>query len=87
MSSAIREPEKSLAAFWANPNPRKTPLRLLWMAIGRDDYLLKENRAFAALLTAQKVPHQYLETDGAHRWTVWRRYLADFAPRLFQDQR
>ncbi len=85
MSSAIREPEKPLAAFWAAPNAPQTPLRLLWLAIGTDDFLLKENRAFDALLTDAKVPHEYHETAGGHRWTVWRRYLADFAPRLFRS--
>jgi hypothetical protein len=27
-----------------------------------------------------------LETPGAHTWRVWRRYLADFAPLLFQEK-
>lgn len=84
MSSAIREPQTPLAAFWAEPNAKKMPLRLLWLAIGTDDFLLKENRAFDALLTDAAVPHEYHETAGGHRWTVWRRYLADFAPRLFR---
>lgn len=84
MSSAIREPQTPLAPFWADPPGAKTPLRLFFLTIGRDDFLLKENRAFDALLTAQKVPHEYLETDGGHTWTVWRRALADFAPRLFR---
>ena len=82
MSSAIREPIKPLAPFWAAPNQPK--LRLLWMAIGRDDFLLKENRAFDAMLSAQKVPHQYGETEGGHTWRNWRRYFAALAPRLFQ---
>ena len=84
MSSAIREPEKPLAAFWADPNSAKTPLRLLWLSIGTDDFLIKENRAFDALLTTRKVPHQYIETTGGHTWTNWRRYLAALAPRLFE---
>lgn len=84
MSSAIREPKEPLASFWADPIAPKTPLRLLWMAIGKDDFLLKENRAFDAMLTQSKVPHEYTETEGAHRWTVWRQYLTVLAPRLFQ---
>lgn len=84
MSSAIREPQEPLVTFWAEPNSKKAPMRLLWLAIGTDDFLLKENRAFDALLTDAKVPHEYHETAGGHRWTVWRRYFADFAPRLFR---
>lgn len=86
MSSAIREPREPLAAFWSDPVSEKTPLRLLWLAIGREDFLLEENRAFHAMLTAEKVPHEYQETDGSHQWRVWRRYLAELAPRLFQDK-
>ena len=82
MSSAIREPQKPLAPFWAAPNAPK--LRLLWMAIGRDDFLIPQNRAFDAMLTARKVPHQYAETEGAHTWRNWRRYFAALAPRLFR---
>ena len=26
----------------------------------------------------------YNESDGGHTWINWRRYLADFAPRLFR---
>jgi enterochelin esterase family protein len=32
------------------------------------------------------VPHEYHETEGMHMWTVWRRYLADFMPRLFRSR-
>jgi hypothetical protein len=30
------------------------------------------------------VDHVWVESDGAHVWTEWREYLADFAPRLFR---
>jgi enterochelin esterase-like enzyme len=26
----------------------------------------------------------YQETEGAHTWDVWRNYLIEFAPQLFQ---
>ncbi|MBC8008686.1 MAG: esterase, partial [Burkholderiales bacterium] len=87
MSSAIRDPDQPLASFWADPVSKKTPLRLLWLRIGRDDYLLKENRAFDALLTAKNIPHDYAESAGGHIWPVWRSYLADLAPLLFQTPR
>lgn len=83
MRSAIRDPDQPLATFWADPVSRKAPLRLLWLRIGRDDFLLKENRAFIALLTAQNVPHDYVENAGGHIWPVWRRYLTGLAPLLF----
>lgn len=83
MSSSIREPEASLSKYFEAPNNPKTPLRLLWIAIGKDDFLLKENQHFTALLTGKKVRHEYYETQGNHSWPVWRRYLTALAPRLF----
>lgn len=83
MSSAMREPEKQLAPFWAMPNAPQTPLRLFWFSIGKDDFLLKENQKLDAMLTERKVPHEYTETAGNHSWPVWRRYLTTLAPRLF----
>ena len=31
------------------------------------------------------IEHTFLETDGAHHWRVWRRYLRDLAPLLFKS--
>ena len=31
------------------------------------------------------IEHTFLETEGAHHWRVWRRYLRDVAPLLFKD--
>ena len=30
------------------------------------------------------IKHTFLETDGAHHWRVWRRYLRDLSPLLFK---
>jgi enterochelin esterase family protein len=61
-----------------------TGRRLLWIACGRDDFLLARNEAFVAKLKAAGVPHEWHLTSGAHTWPVWRGYLADFLPRLFR---
>jgi enterochelin esterase family protein len=58
--------------------------RLLWIACGRDDFLINNNRSFTASLRTKGVPFQYNETDGAHTWTVWRNYIAEFLPLLFR---
>lgn len=59
-------------------------LKLLWIACGRNDFLLQRNQDFVALLSERKIRHEWLLTEGDHSWPVWRRYLADLAPRLFQ---
>jgi enterochelin esterase family protein len=59
-------------------------LRLLWIGIGSDDFLLEPVKKSHENLEKAGVKHVWVESSGAHVWTVWRKYLADFAPRLFQ---
>ena len=59
-------------------------LKLLYMTIGKDDGLVRGNRAFDAALTSAGIKHTYREGEGAHTWRVWRRNLYDVAPLLFQ---
>jgi enterochelin esterase family protein len=61
-------------------------LKLLWIAIGKDDFLLKQNREFNQALKDANVVHDYRETAGGHRWGVWREYLTEFLPPLFRPQ-
>jgi enterochelin esterase-like enzyme len=64
--------------------PQKANLRLLWMACGVDDTLLKPNQAAIAALKAEGLPVTAVETPGHHQWPVWRDNLIHFAPLLFQ---
>ncbi|MCB1224494.1 MAG: hypothetical protein KDK99_01675 [Verrucomicrobiales bacterium] len=59
-------------------------LKLLWIACGEKDFLLEENQAMVAALEQAGVKHEWHLTEGAHQWWVWRKYLAEFAPRLFR---
>jgi enterochelin esterase-like enzyme len=59
-------------------------LRLLWIGVGSDDFLLGPVRGSHEILEKAGIKHVWVESSGAHVWTVWRKYLADFAPRLFQ---
>jgi enterochelin esterase-like enzyme len=63
---------------------QKANLRLLWMACGVDDALLKPNQAVIAALKAEGLPVTAIETPGHHQWPVWRDNLIHFAPLLFQ---
>ena len=58
--------------------------RLYYIAIGRDDILYDANVEYRAALDAAGYPYVYVESDGGHQWRNWRRYLADFVPRLFK---
>lgn len=59
-------------------------LKLLWIACGKDDFLLKENHTFNAALKESGITCDFRLTDGGHSWPVWRGYLADFVPLLFR---
>ncbi len=87
MSSAVREPERHLAKILATAEAANHQLRLLWVACGKDDFLLPENQHLDALFNEHQLKHEYIETVGNHTWPVWRRYLAEFLPRLFVDPR
>jgi enterochelin esterase-like enzyme len=63
---------------------QKANLRLLWMACGVDDGLLKPNQAVIAALKEEGLPVTAIETPGHHQWPVWRDNLIHFAPLLFQ---
>jgi len=43
-----------------------------WFYTGTDDSLRNQNRAFAAALSTERVPHTYLELKGGHNWALWR---------------
>lgn len=64
-------------------NQFKTPPRLYYIAIGRKDPLKPFLDKFRKRLSKQGATYLYKETDGAHSWENWRKYLLDFLPRIF----
>lgn len=65
---------------------KNNQLRLLWIGCGKEDSLFDGNKNFEEWLTSQQVKHIWKESPGAHSWRVWRRYLAEFTPLLFQGK-
>ena len=59
-------------------------LALIWIAIGKDDFLIESNRTFKTWLDSKQVKFSYKETEGVHSYNVWRRYLTEFVPLLFK---
>ena len=58
--------------------------KLLWIGIGKTDFLYGSNAEFRAKLDAAGYPYTYVESEGGHIWRNWRQYLAEFLPLLFQ---
>ncbi len=61
-------------------------LRLLWIACGEQDGLLSANQQLVDWLKSKGVRHTWVPTPGQHSFRVWRKYLAQFAPLLFQEK-
>jgi enterochelin esterase family protein len=58
--------------------------KLVYYAIGKDDFLHDTVAPTRAMLDKYGIKYLYKESAGGHTWINWRRYLADFAPRLFR---
>jgi enterochelin esterase family protein len=84
MSAFIPEGEGRVATALDNPKVNDK-LKLFWVAIGKDDFLLKQMERTETLLKQKKIKHTYRVTEGNHSWPVWRRYLSEFVPLVFTD--
>ena len=58
--------------------------KLVWMAVGVDDFLLDNSRVLVERMKSVGLKATYKETPGAHTWHVWRQYLSELAPQLFR---
>ncbi len=73
-----------LATLAVNPAKANKQIDLLWIACGKEDTAMKGAKTLHSALDQAKIEHTFLETEGAHHWRVWRRYLRDLAPLLFK---
>ena len=60
-----------------------TPPALYYIAIGKKDKLKYFLDDFRQRISAQGGTYVYNESEGAHSWENWRKYLLDFLPRIF----
>lgn len=83
-SPAVLVGEDFKEAFPSLNNDTNKKIGLIWIRIGKNDFLLDQNTQFIKLMESRKIKVDYKVTDGAHTWMVWRRYLAEFVPLLFK---
>jgi len=81
IGGATAEPIKTLAA---DPKKVNDQISLLWIACGREDAGFAGAKASADALKQAGIKNTFVETEGAHHWRVWRRYLRDVSPLLFK---
>lgn len=61
------------------------PPELYYIAIGKNDFLYKQNLLFRKYLDKHKYQYFYYESSGGHNWKNWREYLTLFLPLLFRN--
>jgi enterochelin esterase-like enzyme len=68
----------------ADPRAANRDFGLIWISCGRQDFLYKANESLHEDLTNHGINHKYVETEGTHVWSVWRKNLSASLPLLFQ---
>lgn len=88
-SAAIMPRDGSTSPIYQNMDEKlkvqfgKHP-KLYWIAIGKTDFLYKNNVDYRKKLDENGYKYTYYESDGGHIWKNWRIYLTKFAPMLFK---
>lgn len=76
--------ESNYKHIYENPEKTNKQLKLLWVSVGRDDFLYNGTVEFMDFLKAKNVHFKSLITDGGHTWMNTKVYLAETAQLLFQ---
>ncbi|GKU23460.1 alpha/beta hydrolase [Clostridium folliculivorans] len=51
------------------------PIPDIYMACGKEDFLINENRSYHEFLVSEEVEHTYVEGQGIHDWNFWNEYI------------
>ncbi len=80
-------PESYLARNKAALEKGKATNQLLYYAVGKEDGITANGAGAATNKMLSELGYRnyvFNESEGGHTWINWRRYLNDFAPRLFR---
>lgn len=69
--------DRYFPAVSADPTATNQRLKLLWLGVGKSDFLYPQATAFIELLQSRKLAHQTLITEGGHTWMNARHFLTD----------
>jgi enterochelin esterase-like enzyme len=91
MSAAIfgaktkEDDEAAFAGYIPDAQAKSADLKLLWVACGKTDGLIRANRDFVEWTRGKGFETTAVETGGAHTWLTWRDNLVTLAPLLFRS--
>lgn len=77
--------EQHFPDLFAHPAATNARTKLLWLGVGRGDFLYKHAVAFSSYLTSKSINHVELITEGGHTWMNARHYLAETLQRFFRQ--
>ena len=78
--------EVAYPKFFANDSAAAKQMKLIWVAVGSEDFALAGSKALDETLTKNGIKHSFEITPGyRHEWRLWRPHLRDFAQLLFTD--
>jgi enterochelin esterase-like enzyme len=69
--------EKHFPELFAQPEKTNARFKLLWLGVGKADFLHPQAVAFDSFLRDKQIHHQTLITEGGHTWMNARHYLAE----------
>jgi len=64
---------------------KKNGYKLYWIGMGKTDFLYKTGEEFRKKLDDTGLKYTYVESEGGHTWSNWRKYLVEFLPQLFNE--
>lgn len=79
-----KEMEERFKSLVDNPTTTNQQLRLLWVSVGKDDFLYKQTEEFMTYLKDKDIRYKSLITPGGHTWMNVRNYVAETAQLLFK---
>lgn len=57
---------------------KKKNLPFIYLDCGTEDFLIQQNRDFAAILFENKIPHEFRQLPGKHDWNYWDSQVKEF---------
>jgi enterochelin esterase family protein len=79
------EMESNFKHIGGNADNTNKQLKMLWVSVGKDDFLYNQTAEFLEYLKSKNVNYKSLITEGGHTWMNVKHYVAETVPLLFRN--